>query len=101
MPVFDSGIQRWRVLDVEACQFELVQVADNVELPFSHHASELSQGIAGFITPKSDGRPGQQMCHFGKLPASGSVAKWGYQQWVKIEELEKIATLGQPGLTLA
>ena len=91
--VFDDGIKRLaRVLDVEACQFELVQeLTDNVELPVQVTiASGFPKGDKlEFITQKVTELGASQIWGF---PADWSVAKWdGKKLGKKIEKLEKIA----------
>ena len=91
--VFDDGIKRLaRVVNVEACQFELVEaLADNVELPVQVTiASGFPKGDKlEFITQKVTELGASQIWAF---PADWSVAKWdGKKLGKKVEKLEKIA----------
>ncbi len=75
------------------CQFELVKLADNVELPVQkYHRIRLSQGDKlEFITQKVTELGASQIWGF---PADWSVAKWDGKRWVKRLKTRKIA-LGQ------
>ena len=80
----------WRVLDVEARRFELVEeLADNVELPVQVTiASDFQRRQAGVHHSKSNRTRASQIWAF---PADWSVAKWDGKKLGKRLKTRKIA----------